>query len=131
VRKGTWGTVDASHRRERPVLYGVGGAALLALIAYLAITSPSSPLVRGAGYTLAMIAVCAAATVWIKVSLHLAVAALAAMVLLHMDSPAGWVLAALLPLLAWSRVSLGRHTWTEVALGAVIGAITGLMVVRP
>jgi membrane-associated phospholipid phosphatase len=80
--------------------------------------------------TLVMVAVCAAATPRIKVSLHLATAALAAAVLLHLGSPVGWLLAALLPVLAWSRVALGRHRWIEVALGFVIGTIAGLVIVR-
>ena len=130
VRRGHWGTVDASHPRERPALYAVGGAALLALLAYLTATSPDSPLVRGAGGTLAMVAVCGLATVWIKVSLHVAVAALAATVLLQLGSPVGWMLALLLPVLAWSRVTMGRHRWREVAAGSVIGAIAGVMIVR-
>ena len=31
VRSGRWGDVDASHRAERPLLFGVAGAGLLAL----------------------------------------------------------------------------------------------------
>ncbi|EON78678.1 hypothetical protein ADIS_0852 [Lunatimonas lonarensis] len=36
------------------------------------------------------------------------------------------VLAAAIPLLAWSRVHLGRHRWIEVATGTFIGSFTGV-----
>ena len=35
VRRGAWDNADASNRAERPVLYLVGGVALVALLAYL------------------------------------------------------------------------------------------------
>jgi membrane-associated phospholipid phosphatase len=74
--------------------------------------------------------VCAALTPWVKVSLHMAVAALAAAVLLGLGMALGWLLAAVLPLLAWARVAMGRHRWIEVALGALVGAAAGVMLVR-
>jgi 8-oxo-dGTP pyrophosphatase MutT (NUDIX family)/membrane-associated phospholipid phosphatase len=126
VRRGAWTTVDASHPRDRPVLFGVGGAALAVLLAYFAHAQPGSPLVRGTAGVLAMLGVCAALTPWIKVSLHMAAAALAAGVLVGRGLPLGWGMAAILPLLAWSRVALGRHRWSEVALGLAVGACTGL-----
>lgn len=130
VRSGAWTNVDASHPHERPVLFLVGGAGLLALLGYLAAVHPGSPMLRGAMGTLAMVAVCAAVTPWIKVSLHMAAASLATAVLLSRGLPAGWLLALVLPLLAWARVALGRHRWTEVALGFLAGAITGVILAR-
>lgn len=130
VRRGAWGTVDASDPRERPVLFLAGAASLVALLAYFAWARPGSGLVSGTAGVLAMIALCAAVTPWLKVSLHLAAAALAATVLLQRGHPLGWLLAATLPLLGWSRVALGRHRWAEVAAGLVIGVCTGAVVVR-
>ena len=130
VRRGAWETVDASHPRERPALFLVGGAGICALVAYLAFAHPGSPLLRGAVGVLVMIAVCAAVTPWIKVSLHMAAAALAASVLLTRGIPLGWPLALALPILAWSRIALGRHRWIEVALGFLAGAVTGIAVAR-
>jgi len=74
-----------------------------------------------------MVALCAAMTPWIKVSLHAASAALAAAVLLWRGLPLGWLLGAMLPMLAWSRIALGRHRWSEVAMGLVVGAATGTL----
>jgi membrane-associated phospholipid phosphatase len=130
VRRGAWSTVDASHPRERPLLFGVGAAGLLAVLLYVARTRPGTPLVAGTLAVLAMVAVCAAITPWLKVSLHMASATLAATVLLGRGLSLGWLLAAVLPVLAWSRVALGRHRWSEVAAGLVIGAVTGTLVAR-
>ena len=38
VRRGAWANVDASHPHERPILYAVGVAGVLALISYLFVT---------------------------------------------------------------------------------------------
>jgi membrane-associated phospholipid phosphatase len=130
VRRGAWGTVDASDPRERPVLFLVGAAGLLALLGYFSRAQPGSPLVAGTAGVLAMVAVCAAVTPWLKVSLHMAAAALAAAVLLGRGAPLGWLMGAVLPALGWSRVALGRHRWAEVAAGLAIGAGTGALVVR-
>ena len=127
VRSGAWTNVDASHPHERPVLFLVGGAGLLALLGYLAVAHPGSSMVRGAMGALAMVALCAAVTPWIKVSLHMAAASLATAVLLSRGIAAGWLLALVLPLLAWARVALGRHRWIEVALGFLAGGITGFI----
>lgn len=67
----------------------------------------------------------ALATRWIKVSLHMAFAALAATALALFRSPIGYLLLLALPALVWSRLILGRHTPLEVALGTIIGAGAG------
>ena len=106
----------------------IQSGAILAVLLYFARTQPRTPLVAGTAGVLAMVGVCAVATPWIKVSLHMAAAALAATVLLWRGIPLGWLLAAALPVLAWSRVALGRHRWTEVVAGVVVGAVTGTVV---
>jgi membrane-associated phospholipid phosphatase len=125
VRRGAWDNADASNRSERPVLYFVGGAALMALLIHVVVFRPQPFLVRGVVVTLGMVVVCALATRWMKVSLHMAFATLAAVVLTLMRSPVGYVLLLALPALAWSRLALHRHAPAEVVLGIVIGGIAG------
>jgi membrane-associated phospholipid phosphatase len=125
VRRGKWENADASNRAERPILYVVFGVALVALLTYLLLIRSQSFMVRGVAATLGMLAVCAFATRWIKVSLHMAFAALAATALALMRSPVGYVLLLALPPLLWSRLTLQRHTALEVILGAMIGAGAG------
>jgi hypothetical protein len=123
VRRGKWENADASNRTDRPVLYAVGAIALVALLAYLFLIRPESFMVRGVVAILGMMAVCAAATKWIKVSLHMAFATLAATALALSRSPIGYGLLLALPALVWSRLTLQRHTVPEVALGTCIGAV--------
>lgn len=130
VRYGHWTTVDASHPGDRPVLFWVGGSGLLALLVFFMVTRPGTPLVAGTTGVLVMLAVCAGLTRWIKVSLHMAAAAMAALVLIPLGLRVGWVLAASLPLLGWSRVVLERHSWREVVVGCAVGAATGLVIGR-
>jgi membrane-associated phospholipid phosphatase len=128
VRRGSWENVDASNARERPVLFGVGVVSFLALLAYLLVVHPRSHMIRGVLFGLGMVVVCAVLTRWVKVSLHLAFGALSATILLLAGSPAGWVLALILPLLAWSRLVLKRHRAIELVLGTAVGIATGLAI---
>jgi hypothetical protein len=124
VRSGAWENADASNRKERPILYLVGTLGLVGLLAYLTVFTvlrPQDFMIRGLIATLGMFAACAAATRWIKVSLHMAFAALAATALSLMGSAVGYVLVLMLPALAWARLTLGRHTPLELALGTAAG----------
>jgi len=125
VRRGSWTNVDASNRAERPLLFAVGIAALAVLVGAVLVFRPGSFLLRGAAGVLIMLAVCAVATRWVKVSLHMAFGALATTTLLSLGSPAGWVLLAVMPGLAWSRLALERHRPAEVALGLLVGIAFG------
>ena len=125
VRSGSWANVDASNRAERPILFKVAGGGLLLLIAVTMALRPASYVLRGSIGVLLMLAVCAVATRWLKVSIHMAFAGLAATTLLIIGSPAGWALAAVTPILGWSRLALGRHGLAEVFAGLLIGIATG------
>lgn len=125
VRRGAWENVDASNRAERPMLYLVGGVALVALLAYVTLLRPQSFMVRGVIGTLGMLAVCTVATRWVKLSLHMAFGALAATALTLAGSAVGYVLVLMLPALAWARLALNRHSVFEVAAGTIIGAAVG------
>ena len=125
VRSGAWENADASNKQERPFLYVAGLVLLAGLLVYLIAFRPRDFMTQGVIGTLGMFAACALATRWIKVSLHMAFAALASTVLVLMGSAVGYVLAVALPFLAWARLLLSRHTPAEVAFGAVIGACAG------
>jgi membrane-associated phospholipid phosphatase len=129
VRTGAWENVDASNTRERPILYLVLGLALVALLGYLFLARSQSFFFRGAAGSFGMVAVCALATRWIKVSLHMAFAALTTTVLLLIGSPAGWVLLPLVPALAWARLILTRHSPVEVVLGTAIGVTAAFCII--
>lgn len=127
VRRGRWEHVDASNKPERRSLYLFGLAAALAWVGYLVMFRGATGMPRHALVVIGMLLVCAAVTRWLKVSLHLFFAALTATALAMAGMAIGWVVAALVPLLAWSRLHLRRHTGAEVIAGGVLGAATGLL----
>jgi membrane-associated phospholipid phosphatase len=130
VRRGSWGNVDASNRSERPVLFLVAGGSLLVLAGLAFVLRPQSFLTRGVLGSLALLAVCAIATRWLKVSLHMAFGALTTTILLLLGSAVGWTLLPFLPVLGWSRLRLGRHSVAEVMAGTLAGVVAGFAMYR-
>ena len=130
VRSGRWGNADASQPHERPALFVVGGVGLLALAVWLAASQPTSPLLRGLAGPVALLAASAALNRWVKVSLHVGFATLSAATLMSLGSAIGWALLPAVPLLAWSRLVLRRHTAAELAIGCVLGGAASLLITR-
>lgn len=124
-KSGRWGTVDASDRRERPVLYALALAVSLGY--WLWLGGRASTTGQGVIAVIAMLCVAGIANRWIKLSLHMASLAFAGVSLLALWQPAGFVTLGLLPLLAWSRLRMARHTLPEVIGGAALGLLAGIV----
>jgi hypothetical protein len=129
VRHGRWENVDASNVAERPVLFGVTVGSIAAALAWVLVNDPRSFLVRGLLIVAAFLLLAAILTRWIKVSLHVAFAALTATALSLRGSVVGYTLIAVVPLLFWSRIALGRHRVHELVVGLLLGATTGAVLV--
>jgi len=129
VRHGRWSNVDASDPNERGMLFIVALASLAALLAWLVLRDPRSFLVRGVVVTAALLAVAAVVTRWIKVSLHLAFAGMAATALTLIGSGVGYALIGVVPPLCWSRLALSRHRPAELVSGLVLGILAGAALV--
>lgn len=118
-RSGRWQTVDASRPQERPALY------LLVLAVaggyWWWLGGSGSPASIGVLAAIAMLCAAGLANRWIKLSLHMASLAFAGVALLGLVPMAGLIALALLPLLGWSRLRMGRHALSEVLGGAVLG----------
>ncbi|MGH8080301.1 MAG: hypothetical protein ACREP7_06980 [Lysobacter sp.] len=123
-RAGHWTTVDASDPRERPLLY-------LVLLAVLALSwnwmrGPAPAMAQGIVAIAAMLIAAAALNGWIKLSLHMASLAFAAVSLYALWPMLGMAGACLLPLLGWARLRMARHTLAEVIGGATLGVAFAL-----
>lgn len=129
VRRGHWTNADASNASERPILFAVSMGGLAAALVWLLLYDPASFLVRGLVVVAAFIVAAAVLTRWIKLSLHVAFATLTATALTQIGSPVGVALIPLVPVLAWARLVLTRHSPSEVAVGCVLGVATGLALV--
>lgn len=122
-KRGDWQTVDASNKRDRPGLYLL----LLVVAGLLAWWLGGWASIAGRGVLLvaAMLAVAALANRWIKLSLHMACLAYTVPVLWQPWPALALVAGACLPLLAWSRLAMQRHSLLEVSGGAALGLAAG------
>lgn len=122
-RSGRWGTVDASERKERPLLYAL--ALLVAGGYWLWLGGRASSTGNGVIAVIAMLCVAGVANRWIKLSLHMASLAFAGAAMLSLWPPAGIAALFVLPLLGWSRLRMARHTLPEVLGGTALGLLAG------
>lgn len=123
-RSGRWGTVDASHPSERPALYAL--ALVVALAYWLWLGGRGSAVAGGILAVVAMLFAASLLNRWIKLSLHVASLAFAAVALWFLWPMAGVAAFVLVPLLGWSRLALGRHRLPEVLGGAALGLVAGI-----
>lgn len=124
VRSGRWDHADASRRRERIELNRFLALALL-LVALLSwATSQPKAVTAGAVLCAGVVVVALSLRSWLKVSLHVAFAALAALLWWPLQ-PAVLLLLLIALAVAWSRVALGRHSRAEVLVGLVLGGVAG------
>jgi hypothetical protein len=130
VQRGRWSNVDASEASERPVLFMVALAGLVGAAAWLLFNDPNSFLVRGVLVTAAFLLLAALLTRKVKISLHLAFAALTATTLCLLGSTVGYALVGIVPILFWSRLALSRHRVHELVAGLLLGVVTGIVLVR-
>ncbi|GHB97189.1 hypothetical protein [Thermomonas carbonis] len=123
-RSGRWGTVDASDRRERPILY-----ALVLVVAagyWWWLGGRASATGQGVVAVIAMLCVAGIANRWIKLSLHMASLAFASVAMLSLWPTAGIAALLALPLLGWSRLRMARHSLPEVFGGSALGLLAGI-----
>jgi hypothetical protein len=130
VRRGRWSNVDASNPSERPVLFFVALIGLVAAVVWLSFNDPHSFLVQGMLVTGAFLLLASLLTRWVKLSLHVAFAALTATTLSLMGLRVGYALVPVVALVGWSRIALGRHRIHELVVGLVLGVLTGVILVR-
>ena len=129
VRSARWSNVDASKPAERRILFAVALLGLVAALGWLLITDPHSFLVRGICVIAAFLVVAALLTRWIKLSLHVAFAALTATSLSMLGSAVGYALVPVVIALWWSRRELSRHSVKELLVGLLLGVVTGILLV--
>lgn len=115
--------LDVPRREDRlvPMLFSLAGYAL-ATLAVWALSAPAALLALMAAYT-----VCTAVTTLItlrwKISLHTSGFMGPVFALGWAFSPWLYLFYVLLPLIAWSRLVLGKHTPAQLAAGAALGLL--------
>ena len=125
VRRGDWRHVDASAGNERRQLNGV----LLAVLPAAALAAGASgarPLAWQLGLAALPVALAMASARWCTLSLHVAFAIYAALLLAPVSPPTSAVLLLVAAGVAWSRLRLARHAPRDIAAGAAAGTLAGV-----
>lgn len=128
VRTGRWQNLDASNPAERGAVYALSILLMILIILWLRWGDDESFLLRGVPWGLALVISLAIVNRWIKASVHMAFASMAATIAVFLGSVTVFFLVPGLPLLAWSRLYLSRHRPGELAVGAMLGTLAGLAV---
>ncbi len=125
VRRGRWEHVDASGKRERRALNRFLLAALTLATGIAAWRSEATVLVAGLAMSAALIAVAMATSRWCKLSLHMAFAVYAAILLWQLHAGLGMAILVFSVAIAWSRLALHRHSPVDLVAGAMAGLLAG------
>jgi len=128
-RSGSWSTIDASERKERPVMFVVGLLLLVALLLVLRGRTEMAYLTSSMIGGIALLSLSFLLNLWIKASLHVAFCGFCGAIALPFIAPLGAIFLALVPVLAWARVRMRRHSFSEVIVGACAGLTVGAIVV--
>ena len=118
---GRWQTVDASDKKDRPVLYLTIGLVLLGLAAYFHFVEPSPRLLQVCAVYGAMMLAAFLLNPYVKLSLHVTFATFCGLLLADVRLAYGLPILLGLPVLMWSRVALRRHTLPETLVGLALG----------
>lgn len=126
VRRGDWRHVDASGGVERRQLNSVL-LLVLPAAALAAVASGATALAWQLGLAALPVALAMASARWCTLSLHVAFAVYAALLLAPVSTPAGAALLLVAAGVAWSRLRLARHAPRDIAAGATAGAAAGAL----
>lgn len=123
VQTGRVSGIDLQLRQERVWPYRISIlSAMVAAGASFAFGAPHALTVLLSALAVQGMILSAVTAVW-KVSLHTAAVAGAAVVAWHVAGPASLGIAALVPVVAWARITLGRHTPAQTIAGALVGSL--------
>ncbi len=127
VQAGRWANVDASNVSERKSLYAVSLGVVPPLTAVSFAFPPLETLGRCSLLVLGLLLVSFLLTRVVKASMHLGFGAFVGMAGLTVAPAFGALVLASLPLLAWSRIRMGRHSMREVFAGTALGLSSGAL----
>jgi membrane-associated phospholipid phosphatase len=123
VRQGRLSDKNISLRQQRIRFAAVAITSILTGLAVLAAFDAPAEMVALQASIAAGVACGWVITIWWKISVHAAIAAGAATVLLLVFGLALLVVWPLVALIAWSRVQVGDHTPAQVLAGIALGIV--------
>jgi membrane-associated phospholipid phosphatase len=128
VRRGRLSDKNISLREQRIRFAGVAITSIMTGLAVLAAFDAPAEMVALQASIAVGVACGWVITLWWKISVHAAIAAGAATVLVLVFGPALLVVWPLVALIAWSRVQVGDHTPAQVLAGVALGIVVNATV---
>lgn len=128
VKRGIFTNMDVSKREQRPLLFGVSIILAVLYLAGLAIfNGPQILMVITLGVMIGIVVVSVINTK-IKASMH--VATMSALIFVAAIVFNGYylLLLFLIPLVAWARLKIKRHTLPETVVGGLVGVLLSLCI---
>lgn len=126
VKRKVFTNLDVSRREQRPLLFTWTGVFSILYLAGLFLFHAPKVLFIVLFTIIVGIFITSILNMFLKVSLH--VAGITALVIALAITYGGWYYALLLfvPLVAWARVKIRRHTLPETIAGAILGSLLSL-----
>jgi len=131
VRKGSLDAVFTNVREQRTKLYLLGGFCAVISCIILAYTGAPSMLVAGFITGLSTVIIFTCINLWWKISLHTAMVAASATVLVILYGWIAVVTVALVPLTGWARIELEYHSLAQAVTGALLATLIVVLVFYP
>jgi membrane-associated phospholipid phosphatase len=123
VRRGRLSDRNISLREQRIRFGGVAITSILVGLAVLVVFDAPAEMVALQASIAVGVACGWVITLWWKISVHAAIAAGAATVLVLVFGPALLAVWPLVAVIAWSRVQVGDHTAAQVLAGVALGVV--------
>ncbi len=121
VKIGKFNNFDISNRKQRPRLFfAIGLLSLIYIATLILFQGPVSLIIITLGILFGLLGLDLINTM-IKASIHVASVSGILLSIVILDGIQYWYLLLLVPLVAWSRIQLKRHTMGETITGAVFG----------
>ena len=131
VRKGSLDAVFTNIRRQRTKVYLLAGLSAIVSCIILALLRAPLILVSAFATGLLTIVIFMCINLWWKISLHTALVAASVTVLVMLYGWMATATVALVPLTAWSRVELKRHSLAQATIGAILATLIVVLVFYP
>ena len=125
---GIFSNFDVSKKEERPLLFAFSGLiTLLYLVSLFVFNGPKVLFIAVFAVILGLIAV-SIVNRWIKASIHVATVSAFIFSISLIYKGSYLLLLFLIPVMAWSRVKIKKHTPLEVSVGGLLGGLLVLVV---
>lgn len=128
VLLGIFSNFDVSKKEQRPLLFSLLAFSMFCYFISLVFLSAPKILFFGILFLVIGLVTVVIITKWIKASIHMAV--LTSVIILISIAYKGYSfpLYLLIPLLAWARIKTKEHTFTETAIGTILGLVLTLSI---